>query len=125
MQAITASRPRYVVRLRAFPLPRNVSGVLYRHQKLLRSLDRCTGTSSASALHPKVLQSLRVLRARLERREEPWRCTLPALRECVVERVWAFGPHRCGPNLLVNNAPLYLDSRPSIWEPLSEASAAV
>ena len=41
------------------------------------------------------------------------------------ERVWAFGPHRCGPNLLVNNVPLYRDSRPSIWESLSDASAAV
>ena len=136
VQAITASHPRYVVRLRAFPLPRDVSGVLYRHQKLLRSLDRRTGTSSATscastvALRPKVVQSLRALRARLERafrecREEPWRSTLPALRECVVDRVWAFGPHRCGPNLLVNNVPLYRDSRPSVWAPLSDASSAV
>ena len=42
-----------------------------------------------------------------------------------MERVWAFGPHRCGPNLLVNNVPLYRNSRPSIWEPLFDEFAAV
>lgn len=131
VQAITASHPRYVVRLRAFPLPRDVSGLLHRHQKLLRSLDRraSSAASTGAVLRPKTVQSLRAFRSRLERSfrecvEEPWRSALPALRECVVDRIWAFGPHRCGPNMLVNNVPLYRDARPSIWALISDSDAS-
>ncbi|XP_043240169.1 elongation factor-like GTPase 1 isoform X1 [Amphibalanus amphitrite] len=39
----------------------------------------------------------------------------------LVDRVWSFGPRRCGPNLLINATSEY--SRPSVWEPSAEGAS--
>ena len=40
----------------------------------------------------------------------------------LVDRVWSFGPRRCGPNLLINATGEY--SRPSVWEPQPAEAAS-
>lgn len=34
--------------------------------------------------------------------------------EDVIDNIWAFGPRRAGPNILLNRIPDY--ERPSVWE---------
>ncbi|XP_039990398.1 elongation factor-like GTPase 1 isoform X2 [Xiphias gladius] len=102
------------ISVRAIPLPQEVTCLLESSSELIRTLEHVNmslregknldislGTLEAIAGFKSQLESL------LQGRK--WRNT--------VERIWAFGPRRYGPNILLNSVEGY--QRPSVWQCLS------
>ena len=100
------------VQIRAVPLPEHVTKLLEEHADLIRTLDqysRVADKSDRIALNPETLQSLLEYKSKLDdaflSAGKKWRNA--------VNQIWAFGPKRYGPNLLLNRAIEY--ERPSVW----------
>ena len=100
----------------ALPLPSSVSNLLEESTKLLKILMSLTGEMLSeqcpSSMKEETLVQLRDLHFRLQELFQglgsPW--------EAAVDRIWAFGPKRTGPNILLNNVQDY--KRPSVWKPI-------
>uniref|UniRef100_A0A3Q3S3V1 Elongation factor-like 1 n=1 Tax=Mastacembelus armatus TaxID=205130 RepID=A0A3Q3S3V1_9TELE len=99
------------VSVRAIPLPAEVTCLLESSSELIRTLEQINmslreGKSLDISL--KTLESIAGLKAQLETllQGRKWRNA--------VERIWAFGPRRYGPNILLNNVEGY--QRPSVWQ---------
>lgn len=110
-------------RLRALPLPSTVVTLLESHAELLQILDSrstamLTGKLEAGKsqiLNQKTIARLeglkQVLSSSFDEAGRKWKG--------ICDKIWSFGPRRCGPNILVNSIPGY--ERPSIWNCLRDA----
>ena len=106
---------RVCIRVQALPLPEAVVALLEKRQAAIAAavtVAEAAGTSSsaaAAAAHnaPEVARLHAELDAALAEAGPRWKALAP--------RVWAFGPHRVGPNVLFNGVP---DSAlDSAWRP--------
>ncbi|PIK44190.1 putative elongation factor Tu GTP-binding domain-containing protein 1 [Apostichopus japonicus] len=122
IQVITPNKI-HKFRLRALPLPSTVVALLESHAELLQILDSrstamLTGkveTGKSHILNQKTIARLeglkQVLSSSFDEAGRKWKG--------VCDKIWSFGPRRCGPNILVNSVPGY--ERPSIWNCLRDA----
>ncbi|GFO11767.1 elongation factor tu GTP-binding domain-containing protein 1 [Plakobranchus ocellatus] len=117
IQASTADRQCHVL-LRAAPLPCRVADILLEHQDSLRALDALTSANITGRSELQVgfcmneaavenLQTVkRQLKEEFDKAGPEW--------QGAEEKIWCFGPRRCGPNVLLNNIPGY--NRPCVWQ---------
>ncbi|KAH3836724.1 elongation factor-like GTPase 1 [Dreissena polymorpha] len=115
-----------MVQIRAVPLPPEVTDCLDKNQFLIKTLDQYVSSKisdrhkSDSQLGLKLKQSMK--EAMIEFKEKLEKLFNDAGKQWkgIVDNIWAFGPKRVGPNLLVNQVEGY--SRTSIWEFVSHAT---
>ncbi|XP_044044942.1 elongation factor-like GTPase 1 isoform X2 [Siniperca chuatsi] len=107
------------VSVRAIPLPQEVTCLLESSTELIRTLEQVNmylreGKSLDVSL--RTLEAIAGLKAQLESllQGRKWRNA--------VERIWAFGPRRYGPNILLNSLEGY--QRPSVWQCLARRDEA-
>lgn len=108
---LTTPNKMGTIRVRAIPLPEEVTRLLDKNAELIRTVEHCNllaREGKALEISSKTLEDIRGLKAELEKHLQgrKWRNT--------VERIWAFGPRRYGPNILLNNVEGY--QRPSVWQ---------
>ncbi|TNN75609.1 Elongation factor-like GTPase 1 [Liparis tanakae] len=106
------------VSIRAIPLPQEVTTLLERSAELIRTLEQINMSlreGKSLDISPRTLEAIIGLKTQLESllQGRKWRNA--------VERVWAFGPRRIGPNILLNSVEGY--QRPSVWQCLGKAGA--
>ncbi|GFR16842.1 elongation factor-like GTPase 1 [Trichonephila clavata] len=101
------------IKIRAKPLPPEITKLLEENTSLLKILDqvyhsRNNGESDDILTHDTII-ALDKLKKSLDKHfieaGNEWKD--------VVDQIWSFGPRRCGPNILLNRIPNY--KRPSIW----------
>ncbi|XP_054878395.1 elongation factor-like GTPase 1 isoform X2 [Poeciliopsis prolifica] len=97
--------------VRAIPLPQEVTVLLERNSELIRTLELMNSSlreGRAVDINLKTLEAIAELKDHLQSllQGRRWRN--------VVQRIWAFGPRRYGPNILLNSIKDY--SRPSVWQ---------
>ena len=101
----TKSTPcgRVALGLRAVSLPTCVTHYLEEHEALIQTLVEgdCAADDAKEIFHSEILEILR--KNDLDTSSVPWLEQL--------DRIWAFGPHRCGPNILLNCINGYTCSR--------------
>ncbi|KAG7482249.1 elongation factor-like GTPase 1 [Solea senegalensis] len=102
------------VGVRAIPLPQEVTSLLERSSELIRTLEQMNlSLREGKNLDISVgtMDAIAGLKAQLENllQGRRWRSA--------VERIWAFGPRRYGPNILLNSVEGY--QRPSVWQCLN------
>ncbi|KAJ8029425.1 Elongation factor-like GTPase 1 [Holothuria leucospilota] len=109
--------------LRALPLPPTVTSLLEENVEILQILDSQSTAMLTGKLEQAKLQCLnektiaklenlkKALTAAFDESGKKWKG--------LCDKIWAFGPRRCGPNILVNKVPGY--ARPSIWDCLRHA----
>ncbi|XP_069671578.1 elongation factor-like GTPase 1 [Periplaneta americana] len=125
---ITMSTPnkQLTVKIRAVPLPTEVTNLLESHADLLKALDKhlhsktgqqteeqngekCT-SSSTVVLTERTLKAIETLKEKLKdafiAAGDEWKGA--------ENHIWSVGPRRCGPNILLNKVPGY--NHPSIWQ---------
>ncbi|XP_033634554.1 elongation factor-like GTPase 1 [Asterias rubens] len=106
-------------KLRALPLPEEVTKLLDENTELIKILDRISAAwlagktseeQGGEKLTAEALAKLLEFRDDLEtafaNAGKKWRGA--------VDRIWSFGPKHCGPNLLLNRIDGY--DRPTIWQ---------
>ncbi|XP_056269613.1 elongation factor-like GTPase 1 isoform X2 [Pseudoliparis swirei] len=106
------------VSIRAIPLPQEVTSLLERSAELIRTLEQINMSlreGKSLDISQRTLEAIIGLKTQLESllQGRKWRNA--------VERVWAFGPRRIGPNILLNSVEGY--QRPSVWQCLGKAGA--
>ncbi|XP_044000241.1 elongation factor-like GTPase 1 isoform X2 [Gambusia affinis] len=97
--------------VRAIPLPQEVTVLLERNSELIRTLELMNSSlreGRAMDINLRTLEAIAELKDHLQSllQGRKWRNA--------VERIWAFGPRRYGPNILLNSIKDY--SRPSVWQ---------
>ncbi|KAL6112622.1 efl1 [Pungitius sinensis] len=102
------------VSVRAFPLPPEVTSLLERSTELIRTLEQINMSlreGRSLDVSPRTLEAIAGFKVQLESllQGRKWRD--------VVEHIWAFGPRRYGPNILLNSVQSY--QRPSLWQCLA------
>ncbi|XP_034039966.1 elongation factor-like GTPase 1 isoform X2 [Thalassophryne amazonica] len=109
---VTVTTPNRLatVSIRAVPLPQEVTSLLERSSDLIRTLEQVNMSlreGRSVEVNPWTLQAFAGLKAQMESllQGRKWRNA--------VDSIWAFGPRRCGPNILLNNVEDY--QRPSVW----------
>lgn len=105
---IRTANSQAVIRLRAVPLPQEVTELLDKHSSLIRDYDQALASRSAKL--PECLS-----KAMTEFR----RALVKAFAdggwpEETVEQLWSVGPRRCGPNVLLNRVPGF--QRPALFQ---------
>uniref|UniRef100_A0A1A7YEI2 Elongation factor-like 1 n=1 Tax=Iconisemion striatum TaxID=60296 RepID=A0A1A7YEI2_9TELE len=115
---LTTPNRQALVSVRAGPLPPEVTGLLESSSELIRTLELMNMSlreGRTMDVNPRTLEDIVKLKDQLEGllQGRKWRNA--------VERIWAFGPRRYGPNILLNNLKDY--SRPSVWQCLDPAGA--
>lgn len=102
--------------VRALPLPVSVSNLLEESSELLKLLLNITGETQPdrhpSRMKEETLTRLRDFRLKLQELFDVSGSHWQGAVDCI----WAFGPKRTGPNVLLNKVPHY--NRPSVWEPV-------
>uniref|UniRef100_A0A8D3BZY3 Elongation factor-like 1 n=1 Tax=Scophthalmus maximus TaxID=52904 RepID=A0A8D3BZY3_SCOMX len=99
------------VSVRAIPLPQEVTCLLESSSELIRTMEQVNMSLREGKnldINPATLEAMVGLKAQLENllQGRKWRNA--------VEHIWAFGPRRCGPNILLNSVEGY--QRPSVWQ---------
>ncbi|XP_076012451.1 elongation factor-like GTPase 1 [Genypterus blacodes] len=99
------------VGVRAIPLPQEVTSLLDGSSELIRTLEHVNMSLREGKnleVSPRTQETIAGFKAQLEGllQGRKWRNA--------VERIWAFGPRRCGPNILLNSIDGY--QRPSVWQ---------
>lgn len=107
---LTTSNKMATVGVRAIPLPEEVTRLLEDNVELIRTMEQFSVFAREGKtldINQKILENIQDLKVKLESHLQghKWRGA--------VERIWAFGPRRCGPNVLLNNVEGY--RRPSMW----------
>uniref|UniRef100_A0A4W6CXI4 Elongation factor-like 1 n=1 Tax=Lates calcarifer TaxID=8187 RepID=A0A4W6CXI4_LATCA len=102
------------VSVRAIPLPQEVTRLLEISSELIRTLEQVNMSLREGKnldISLSTVEAITELKGQLESllQGRKWRNT--------VERIWAFGPRRYGPNILLNSVEGY--QRPSVWQCLS------
>uniref|UniRef100_A0A672K245 Elongation factor-like 1 n=1 Tax=Sinocyclocheilus grahami TaxID=75366 RepID=A0A672K245_SINGR len=95
---------------RSIPLPEEVTRLLEDNVELIRTMEQFSlfaWEDKTLDINQKILEDIQDFKVKLESNLQgrKWRGA--------VERIWAFGPRRCGPNILLNSVEGYL--RPSVW----------
>ncbi|XP_077450966.1 elongation factor-like GTPase 1 isoform X2 [Stigmatopora argus] len=108
---ITTPNKRASVSVRAIPLPHDVTLLLEENSSVIRTLEQVnTSLREGRNLDVSVrtLEAIEDLKIKLEHmlQGRKWRNA--------VHQIWAFGPRRCGPNILLNKLEDY--ERPSLWQ---------
>ncbi|XP_074515485.1 elongation factor-like GTPase 1 [Sebastes fasciatus] len=108
------------VSVRAIPLPQEVTSLLESSTELIRTLEQINMSlreGKSLDVSPRTLEAITGLKAQLESllQGRKWRNA--------VEHIWAFGPRRYGPNILLNSVEGY--QRLSVWHCLSRGDIAV
>ncbi|XP_067105576.1 elongation factor-like GTPase 1 [Osmerus mordax] len=103
----------------ATPLPEEVTRLLESSAELIRTLEQVNLSVREGRLmdvSPRTLEAIVGLKASLER-------LLPGRKwKNAVEHIWAFGPRRYGPNILLNSVEGY--HRSSVWQCLERGGRA-
>ncbi|XP_049573359.1 elongation factor-like GTPase 1 isoform X3 [Syngnathus scovelli] len=112
---LTTPNKLATVSVRAIPLPQEVTCLLENSSALIRTLEQVNMTLREGRnldISVKTLEAITDLKAQLESKLQgrKWRDA--------VEHIWAFGPRRCGPNILLNKLEGY--QRPSFWQYLCQ-----
>ncbi|XP_030580024.1 elongation factor-like GTPase 1 isoform X2 [Archocentrus centrarchus] len=105
--------------VRAIPLPQEVTLLLESSSEVIRTLEQVNMSlreGKSVDISVRTLEAIAGLKAQLESllQGRKWRNA--------VERIWAFGPRRYGPNILLNSVEGY--QRPSVWQCLSRGNKA-
>ncbi|XP_026122706.1 elongation factor-like GTPase 1 [Carassius auratus] len=110
---VTLTTPNKIatVGVRAIPLPEEVTRLLEDNVELIRTMEQFSlfaWEDKTLDINQKILENIQDFKVKLESNLQgrKWRGA--------VERIWAFGPRRCGPNILLNNVEGY--RRPSVWQ---------
>ncbi|XP_058256934.1 elongation factor-like GTPase 1 isoform X2 [Hemibagrus wyckioides] len=108
---LTTPNKMATIRVRAVPLPEEVTRLLEKNAELIRTMEHfnlLAREGKALEMSSKTLEEIGDLKAELEKHLQghKWRNA--------VERIWAFGPRRYGPNILLNSVEGY--QRPSVWQ---------
>ncbi|KAL1007501.1 hypothetical protein UPYG_G00087640 [Umbra pygmaea] len=112
---LSTSNRHATVGVRAIPLPEEVPLLLEGSADLIRTLEQAGQAQREGRspdMSPRTLEALLGLKSRLEGllHGRKWRNA--------VDRIWAFGPRRHGPNILLNSVEGY--QRPSVWHCLEQ-----
>ncbi|XP_047121853.1 elongation factor-like GTPase 1 [Schistocerca piceifrons] len=99
---ITTANKQCTVKIKAAPLPTEVTQLLEENSELLRAMDH---SLAAGTLSGRTIEAIKLLRKRLE---DAW-------NKKSIDSVWSLGPRRCGPNVLLNCVAGY--NHTSIWDP--------
>uniref|UniRef100_A0A4W5PKP8 Elongation factor-like 1 n=1 Tax=Hucho hucho TaxID=62062 RepID=A0A4W5PKP8_9TELE len=107
---LTTPNRQATVGVRAIPLPEEVTLLLEGSSDLIRTLEQAGQAQREGRtldMSTWTLDALMGLKSRLEAllQGRKWRNA--------VDRIWAFGPRRYGPNILLNSVEGY--QRPSVW----------
>lgn len=107
------------VGIRAIPLPQEVTRLLESSSEVIRTLEQVNMSlreGKSLDISVRTLEAISDLKAQLKSllQGRKWRNA--------VERIWAFGPRRYGPNILLNSVEGY--QRPSVWQCLSRGDKA-
>ncbi|XP_027017752.1 elongation factor-like GTPase 1 [Tachysurus fulvidraco] len=110
---LTTPNKMATIGVRAVPLPEEVTRLLEKNAELIRTMEHfnlLAREGKALEIRSQTLEEIRDLKAELEKHLQghKWRNA--------VERIWAFGPRRYGPNILLNSVEGY--QRPSVWQSL-------
>uniref|UniRef100_A0A671KL10 Elongation factor-like 1 n=1 Tax=Sinocyclocheilus anshuiensis TaxID=1608454 RepID=A0A671KL10_9TELE len=108
---LTTPNKMATVGVRAIPLPEEVTHLLEDNVELIRTMEQFSlfaWEDKTLDINQKILENIQDFKVKLESNLQghKWREA--------VERIWAFGPRRCGPNILLNNIEGY--RRPSVWQ---------
>ncbi|CAF4550558.1 unnamed protein product [Rotaria sp. Silwood1] len=104
--------------IRAIPLPDAVTRLLDENSSLLAIIEQTQGRDDRKViaqLNDQTLDRIRQLQERLN--EEFINANGNMWNSNTVDEIWSFGPHRCGPNLLLSRIPnsIYKQRGSSIW----------
>ncbi|KAL7405987.1 hypothetical protein ABVT39_011453 [Epinephelus coioides] len=119
MVTLTTPNRLATVSVRAIPLPQEVTRLLESSTELIRTLEHVNMSlreGKSLDVSPRTLEAIVELKTQLESllQGRKWRNA--------VERIWAFGPRRYGPNILLNSVEGY--QRPSLWQCLGRGDKA-
>uniref|UniRef100_A0AAR2JCJ4 Elongation factor-like 1 n=1 Tax=Pygocentrus nattereri TaxID=42514 RepID=A0AAR2JCJ4_PYGNA len=108
---LTTPNKMATVGIRAVPLPEEVTRLLEGNSELIRTMEQFSlfaREGKTLEISQKTLEEIQGFKSKLEGllQGHKWRNA--------VERIWAFGPRRCGPNILLNSVEGY--RRPSVWQ---------
>ncbi|XP_050971245.1 elongation factor-like GTPase 1 [Labeo rohita] len=108
---LTTPNKMATVGVRAIPLPEEVTRLLEDNVELIRTMEQFSlfaWEGKTLDINQKILENIQDFKVKLESNLQgrKWRGA--------VERIWAFGPRRCGPNILLNRVEDY--RRPSVWQ---------
>ncbi|XP_077418934.1 elongation factor-like GTPase 1 isoform X1 [Vanacampus margaritifer] len=108
---LTTSNKLATVSVRAIPLPQEVTCLLENSSAILRTLEQVNMSLKEGRhldISVQTLEAIADLKTQLESmlQGRKWKNA--------VEHIWAFGPRRCGPNILLNKLEGY--QRPSLWQ---------
>ncbi|XP_066503596.1 elongation factor-like GTPase 1 [Hoplias malabaricus] len=112
---LTTPNKMATVGVRAIPLPEEVTRLLETNTELIRIMEQFSlfaREGKTLQISQKTLEEIQDFKSKLEGHlhGHKWRNA--------VDRIWAFGPRRCGPNILLNNVDEY--RRPSVWQCLEK-----
>ncbi|XP_054286195.1 elongation factor-like GTPase 1 isoform X1 [Macrosteles quadrilineatus] len=120
---IVTPNKQSVVRLRAAPLPQDITDLLENNLELLRTLDRAHNVRAemAEGINKLSLDSSTALDEKTKKAVEAFKNNIAEMFEKhggewskkTVEEIWSFGPRRCGPNILINRIPEH--SGRNVW----------
>ncbi|CAG2229699.1 RIA1 [Mytilus edulis] len=100
----------------AQPLPEDITKLLEDSIDLLKVLDHLNKTSDIVSLNLTIQEGIRDFKSKLSKIFDEsgkfWRGA--------IDQIWAFGPRRVGPNLLLNRIPEY--KRQTVWTCLDNES---
>lgn len=102
------------VSIRAIPLPQEATCLLESSAELIRTLEQVNMSlreGRSLDISPRTLEAIAGLKDKLETLLQGWKW------RNAVDHIWAFGPRRYGPNILLNSVDSY--QRPSVWQCLS------
>ncbi|CAF2739624.1 unnamed protein product [Rotaria sp. Silwood2] len=104
--------------IRAVPLPDSVTRLLDENSSILAVIEQAEIRDDRKVtvqLNDQTLDQIRQLRERLN--EEFINANGNMWNSNTIDEIWSFGPHRCGPNLLLNRIPssVYKQRFSSIW----------
>ena len=102
------------IQIQALPLPDEVTNILETNSSLLKAIHEWSvsksETDSEQCVEKSVLSQITELKENLHKLFE----SAGSQWTDVIDHIWAFGPRRVGPNILVNKIPGY--NRPCVWD---------
>ncbi|XP_053933390.1 elongation factor-like GTPase 1 [Cuculus canorus] len=115
---VTISTPnkQATLSVRAMPLPEEVTRLLEENSELIRTMEQLSTSlnedKKTHEINQKTLDRIREFKQKLEQNLQgrKWRNA--------VDRIWSFGPRKCGPNILLYNFAGY---DRSVWQCLGNA----
>jgi len=115
---LTTQNHQCTFQIRAVPLPDSITRLLDENTSLLAVIEQAQGRDDkkiSNQLNDQTLDQIRQLRERLN--EEFIAANGNMWNSNTVDEIWSFGPHKCGPNLLLNRIPdsIYKQRGSSIW----------